>query len=204
MPSSPSVLFVSSECAPFVKAGGLGDVVGALPIALRALGCDVRVVMPRYDVIPMDRLQRHPAPLGVPFGNGEAWAGVAEATLPKSDVPIYFWTTSRSSAAAISTIRPALAAHDNLHRFGFLSRGALQLCKYLGWVPDVIHVHDWPTALVPIYLNTVEAPVRSRRARPSSRFTTSRIRRSSRRAISRSANSRGASCAPIRSRTWAP
>jgi starch synthase len=157
MPSSPSVLFVSSECAPFVKAGGLGDVVGALPIALRALGCDVRVVMPRYDVIPMDRLQRHTAPLGVPFGSGEAWAGVAEATLPKSDVPIYFLDHLSLFGRGYLYDPPGSAAHDNLHRFGFLCRGALQLCKYLGWVPDVIHVHDWPTALIPIYLNTVEA-----------------------------------------------
>src|SRR5580700_11223339 len=85
-----SVLFVSSECAPFVKAGGLGDVVGALPVALRALGIDARVVMPRYDVIPLEHLARHEAPLGVPLGPGEAWAGVAEATIPGSEVPVYF------------------------------------------------------------------------------------------------------------------
>ncbi len=155
--SPPSVLFVSSECAPFVKAGGLGDVVGALPVALRKLGCDARVVMPRYDVIPLDQLERHPTPLAVPLGGGEAWAGVAEANLPKSDVPVYFLDHMALFGRGYLYDPPGSVATDNLIRFGFLCRGALQLCKYLSWVPDVIHVHDWPTALVPVYLNTLEA-----------------------------------------------
>jgi starch synthase len=160
MPSAnsvSSVLFVSSECAPFVKAGGLGDVVGALPIALRALGIDARVVMPRYDVIPLKELARHPAPLGVPLGAGEAWAGVAEARLPGSDAAVYFLDHLALFGRGYLYDPPGSAAHDNLVRFAFLCRGALQLCKAIGWVPDVVHVHDWPTALVPVYLNTVEA-----------------------------------------------
>jgi starch synthase len=153
----PSVLFVSSECAPFVKAGGLGDVVGALPVALRALGIDARVVMPRYDVIPLDRLERRSAPLGVPLGAGEAWAGVSEAKIPGSDVPVYFLDHLALFGRGYLYDPPGSAAYDNLVRFGFLCRGALQLCKYLRWIPDVVHVHDWPTALVPVYLNTLEA-----------------------------------------------
>jgi starch synthase len=151
------VLFVSSECAPFVKAGGLGDVVGALPVALRALGIDARIVMPRYDVIPLDELTRHPAPLGVPLGSGEAWAGVAESVIPKTDTPVYFLDHMALFGRGYLYDPPGSAAYDNLIRFAFLCRGALQLCKHLDWFPDVIHVHDWPTALVPIYLNTLEA-----------------------------------------------
>jgi starch synthase len=158
MPKSPpSVLFVSSECAPFVKAGGLGDVVGALPVALRKLGCDARVVMPRYDVIPLDQLRRHDEPLAVPLGGGEAWAGVAEATLPGSDAPVYFLDHLALFGRGYLYDPPGSAAYDNLIRFAFLCRGALQLCRHLRWFPDVIHVHDWPTALVPVYLNTLEA-----------------------------------------------
>jgi starch synthase len=158
MPKSPpSVLFVSSECAPFVKAGGLGDVVGALPVALRALGWDARVVMPRYDVVPLDGLIRHSAPLGIPVGSGEAWAGVAEAKIPGSDAPVYFLDHTALFGRGYLYDPPGSSAPDNLIRFGFLCRGALQLCRHLGWFPDVIHVHDWPTALVPVYLNTLEA-----------------------------------------------
>lgn len=157
-PSSalPSVLFVASECAPFVKAGGLGDVVGALPGALRALGHDARVVIPRYDVIPTAGLQRHAAPLGVPLGAGDAWAAVYETRLPGSDVPIYFLDHERLFGRGYLYDPPGAFAGDNLVRFGFLSRGALQLARYLGWLPDVFHVHDWPSALLPLYLNTVE------------------------------------------------
>jgi starch synthase len=156
MPPPVSVLFVASECAHFVKAGGLGDVVGALPVALRALGHDARVVLPRYDVIATAGLARHAAPLGVPLGRGEAWAGVFETRLPDTDVPVYLLDHEALFARGYLYDPPGGYAVDNLVRFAFLCRGALQLCKSIGFTPDVFHVHDWPTALTPIYLNTVE------------------------------------------------
>src|SRR5258708_4916730 len=85
----PSVLFVASECAHFVKAGGLGDVVAALPVALRAAGHDARIVIPRYDTIAGHALVRRSAPLGRRLGAGDAWSAVAEARLPGSDVAVY-------------------------------------------------------------------------------------------------------------------
>src|SRR5580692_4847812 len=157
MPSKLSILFVASECAHFVKAGGLGDVVASLPVALRALGHDARVVIPRYDVIAPEGLWHHAGPLGVPLGNGEAWAALLEAVIPGSDVPVYLLDHQSFFGRGYLYDPPGGAALDNLVRYAFLCRGALQLCKRLGWTPDVIHVHDWPTALVPLYLNTVEA-----------------------------------------------
>ena len=156
MAARPSVLFVASECAPFAKAGGLGDVVGALPGALKALGYDVRVVIPRYDAIPVDNMRRLDQPLGVPLGRGEAWAGVYESRLPDTDVPVYLLDHLDLFGRGYLYDPPGGFAYDNLARFAFLSRGALQLCKMLNFYPDVIHAHDWPTALVPIYLNTIE------------------------------------------------
>jgi starch synthase len=153
----PSVLFVASECAQLVKAGGLGDVVGALPVALRALGIDARIVIPRYDVIPTHGLTRHSEPLGVPLGEGQAWSAVFETRLPGSDVPVYLLDHNRLFGRGYLYDPPGAHAADNLVRFAYLCRGALQLCKYLGFIPDILHVHDWPTALVPLYLNTVEA-----------------------------------------------
>ena len=157
MPDPASVLFVASECAHFVKAGGLGDVVGALPVALRALGHDARVVIPKYDAIASEGLLRHAQPLGVPLGGGEAWAGVLETRLPGSDVPVYLLDHEALFGRGYLYDPPGTMAWDNLVRFAFLCRGSMQLCKHLGWVPDVFHAHDWPSALVPIYLNTVEA-----------------------------------------------
>ena len=152
----PSVLFVASECAPYAKAGGLGDVVGALPGALKALGVDVRVVMPRYDSIRTDGMMRHPQPLGVPMGSGEAWCGVYETRLPNTDVPVYLLDHLALFGRGYLYDPPGAMTADNMVRFGLLSRGALQLCKMLHWNPDVFHVHDWPTSLLPVYLNTVE------------------------------------------------
>ena len=152
-----SVLFVASECAHFVKAGGLGDVVGALPVALHALGHDARVVIPRYDVIPSAGLVRHGAPLGVPLGGGNAWSAVLETRIPGSDVPVYLLDHEQLFGRGYLYDPPGAFALDNLVRYAFLCRGALQLCRHLKFAPDVFHVHDWPTALVPIYLNTIEA-----------------------------------------------
>ncbi|HEY8090007.1 MAG TPA: glycogen synthase GlgA [Polyangiaceae bacterium] len=153
----PSVLFVASECAHFVKAGGLGDVVAALPAALRDLGHDARIVIPRYDVIGSEGLARHAAPLGVPLGGGEAWASVLETRLPGTDVPVYLLDHEGLFGRGYLYDPPGSVAPDNLVRFAFLSRGAIQLCRHLGWTPDVFHVHDWPSALLPVYLNTLDA-----------------------------------------------
>jgi starch synthase len=153
-----SILFVASECTPFAKAGGLGDVVGALPLALKAAGHDVRVLLPRYGTISTQNLNPLPGALGVPIGAGEAWCGVFESRLPKSDVPIYFLEHGELFGDRRYLYDPPEGfAADNLARYTLLSRGALQLCKKLSWFPDVIHVHDWPSALIPLYLNTLEA-----------------------------------------------
>jgi starch synthase len=157
MPKRRSILFAASECAPFVKAGGLGDVVGALPAALQKLGHDVRIVLPRYGFVSTKGMKRHDAPLGVPLGAGEAWAGVVETRLPGTEVPVYFLEHDALFGRPYIYDPPGGLALDSLSRFAFLSRGALQLCKYLAWIPDVVHVHDWPTALVPVYMHTLEA-----------------------------------------------
>lgn len=153
-----SILFAASECVPFAKAGGLGDVVGALPKALAALGHDARIVLPRYGHISTSGMIRHPDPLGVPLGFGEAWCAVYETTLPGSSVPVYLLDHEQLFGSRSYVYDPPGGhAPDNLARFAFLSRGALQLGKKLGFLADIFHVHDWPTALTPLYLNTLEA-----------------------------------------------
>jgi starch synthase len=150
------VLFVASECAPFAKTGGLADVAGALPKALHARGIDARVVMPLYRGIPWDELDVLDGALSVPIGGGTARGRVRLGRLPKSDVPVYFLEHHHYYDREYLYGSATEAYSDNLERFTFLSRGALQLCRALGWYPDIVHANDWQSALVPVYLNTVE------------------------------------------------
>lgn len=150
------VLFVVSECVPYAKTGGLGDVAGALPLALAARGHDVRVVLPRYRSVMKFPATKLPWPLAVPVGHGEAWSAVWETRLKGSAVRVYFLEQNDlfDRAGIYNDARGDFG--DNLARFTFLSRGALKLCDYLGWTPEIVHAHDWPSSLAPIYLNTLD------------------------------------------------
>jgi starch synthase len=150
------VLFVASEVAPFRKTGGLADVAGALPKALRKRGMDVRVVMPLYAGMSWTELELLDGHLNVPMYFGLARGAVRRGRLPGSDVPIYFLEYNRFFDRPYLYGPPGQAYPDNLERFTFLSRGALELCTALGFQPDVVHANDWQTGLIPAYLNTVE------------------------------------------------
>ncbi len=158
MPDRPplKVLFVTSEVVPFAKTGGLGDVLGALPKALRRRGVDARVVVPLYAGIDWQALERLEGTLDVPMWWGNARAAVRLGYLPGSDVPVYFLEYHRYFDRPYLYGPSGEAYPDNLERFTFLSRGALQLAKALNFVPDVLHANDWQTALAPVYVNTVE------------------------------------------------
>jgi starch synthase len=150
------ILFIASEVAPFAKTGGLADVAGALPRALRDRGLDVRVVMPLYAGIDWNALEQLEGTLKVPMWWGTAQASVRRGTLPRSDVPIYFLEYHRYFDRPHLYGPPGDAYPDNLERFSFLSRGGLELCKAINFWPDVLHANDWQTALAPAYVNTVE------------------------------------------------
>ena len=135
---------VASEMVPFAKTGGLADVIGALPKALRTAGHDVCVVMPRYGWIAPERfdLQTVVPTLAVPIEDGYDHAMV-QATMV-ADVPVWF--------VAHDTYfnRDGMSMYDDDdRRFVFFCRAALELTKALDWKPDVIHCHDWHTAISP-------------------------------------------------------
>ncbi len=144
------LLFVVSECVPFAKTGGLGDVAGALPTALQERGHDVRLLMPRYRSVKTLPAARMAEPLAVPTSQGEQWAAVYRSELA-GGVPVYLLEHD------VLFDREGVYgdAHgsfdDNLTRYAFLSRAAFSLCDYLDFAPDVIHAHDWQAALVPVY-----------------------------------------------------
>ena len=159
MPDSTlNVLMVTSEVDPFAKIGGLADMVGSLARQLASSGVDVRIVLPRYYGIDVGKLRRLDGPLGVPVGGGEEWCAVYTGLLPRSQVPVYLLDHEELYGRdGVYGTRMVPSFDDNLRRFTVLCRGALQLVRRLGWIPDVVHCHDWPGALVPVYLNTIEA-----------------------------------------------
>ncbi len=149
------ILFVTPEVEPFVKVGGLADMTGALPKDLRRAGHDVRVVCPAYgSVRRVGEWRARLEPLGVEVGAAAQWARTWETVLPGSDVPAYFLENHDHFARPEVYTGPWGAHEDNDLRFAFLCRGALALCEQLGWIPDVIHCHDWTTGLLPLMLNT--------------------------------------------------
>lgn len=147
------ILMITSEAVPFAKTGGLADVVSALSYALKKIGYDVRIVMPRYYKINRNDLTPLPGALGVSIGNKEYWTEVFETTLPDSDIPVYFIDHEESfgrEGLYGSSFEPDFC--DNPKRFSILSHAAFQLCRKQHWIPDIMHAHDWPSALVPVLL----------------------------------------------------
>ncbi len=157
-PAAPAaalkVLFVASECAPYAKCGGLGDVVASLPKALRRLGVDARVAIPLYDSISRSKhgLTEEPS-CRVNCGGGEVngcgvWRGTADG-----DVPAWFIEHNRFFARGGLYDDRGTEFGDNAFRFGLLCMAAAQVCRDRGWIPDVVHVHDWPTAVLPALMD---------------------------------------------------
>jgi len=161
-----NILFVASEAFPFMKTGGLGDVCGSLPPALQALGCDVRVMMPGYrDALAQtDRLDTV-AQIDIPVSPPVA---LRETLLPGTRVPVWFVDCPPAFDRAGHPYHDAQGNPwpDNAARFALLARAAVAVALDSGirWQPDVVHCHDWQTALAPALLA-------SEQPRPASVFT---------------------------------
>ena len=146
------VLYCTSEARPFAATGGLGDVAGSLPQALRIrlIGC--RVVMPLYEDIPQELRDnmKFVTSLSVPVAWRRQYCGVFESRVGGV---IYYLIDNQYYFK-----RHGLYGHyDDAERFAFLSRAALEMLPYIDFKPDVIHCNDWQTALVPIYFSVFYA-----------------------------------------------
>lgn len=162
---------VSPEAVPYAKTGGLADVAGALPLELAKLGHDVRLIIPRYRCIdePLHMFRRV-TDVPVPTDDGPIRAVVEQEQAPSLSNKL----TGRVSAFAIRHDpffgRAGLYQEegrdypDNLERFSFFCRGVLALLARFDsaeqWKPDILHLHDWQTALCAVYLKTLYAKQR--------------------------------------------
>lgn len=148
--SSMKILFVASEVVPFAKTGGLADVAGALPKALAQLGHDVRVIMPRYRMVDRKRfgLKQARERVTVTVGTKHVSGGVFEAKMPNAAITTYFIDQPALFDRDGLYQDKGVDFPDNLERFSFFSHAVLKLIPQLGWQPQVVHCHDWQTALL--------------------------------------------------------
>ena len=144
------VLFASSEAYPFAMSGGLADVAGALPKALRKRLVGCRIVMPLYSCIPDELREKMNfiCSITVSVAWRRQYCGIFEAHM---DGVIYYFIDNQYYFK-----RDGLYGHyDDAERFAFFSRAVLDIIPHIGFTPDIIHCNDWQTAMVPVYLDTI-------------------------------------------------
>lgn len=148
-----SVAFIGSECHPFVKTGGLGDVMYALPRELVKQNCDVRVILPRYACIPQQYQDKMVYRGEFYMDLGETgrsyYVGIMEYVW---DGVVYDFIDNQEFFSAGN---PYISLVDDIPKYCYFSKAALAALNFMNWIPDVIHCHDWQAALVPVYLRTM-------------------------------------------------
>ncbi|MCQ2600064.1 MAG: glycogen synthase [Treponema sp.] len=151
------ILMISAEAVPFAKTGGLADAVSAMAITLTNMGHDVKIVIPRYYKIDRNKLKRLDEPMGIPVGGGEVWTAVYETSMPDCEkLKVYFIDHEQAFGRdGIYGTPSETDFHDNPYRFSILCHGAFQLCRKLGWIPDIMHCHDWSACPSLVFLKHI-------------------------------------------------
>lgn len=142
------VMFAVSECVPFIKSGGLADVAGSLPKELVKQGTEVTIIMPKYRDIPEKYLSSLEKVMDfrVQVGWRNQYCGLEK--LEQDGITFYFIDNEDYFK------RPGLYGYfDDGERFSFFNRAVLESLSYLSYYPDIIHCHDWHTAMIPFMLN---------------------------------------------------
>jgi starch synthase len=156
------ILYVASEADPFIKSGSIGDLAGSLPKTVKAMGHDIRVVLPGYGSINSRRFQIHNLlrmkDIEVPVGGKMEQASVRSSYLNSENqkVLVYFLANDKFFNREGLYFHPSTKKYfpDNDERFIFFCRGVLETLKKLRWQPDIIHCNDWQCGLIPAYLNS--------------------------------------------------
>ena len=147
-----SVAFIGSECYPFVKTGGLGDVMYALPKALVKQNCDVRVILPRYKCIPWEyqekMVYRGAFDMDLCADGSRYYVGIMEYVW---DGVVYDFIDNEEF---FGWGNPYTDLVQDIPKYCYFAKAALAALNYMDWIPDIIHCHDWQAALVPVYLRT--------------------------------------------------
>lgn len=144
-----NILFVASEGVPFIKTGGLADVVGSLPKCIDKEYFDVRVMMPKYTCIPQKwkDVMKYKTHFYMDFHWTNEYVGILEAEI--DDVTCYFI----DNESFFNGHTPySMSVIEDILKFTFFSKASLSALPVIDFRPDIVHCHDWQTALIPVYL----------------------------------------------------
>lgn len=147
------IAYIASECVPFIKTGGLADVVGTLPKIFDKKEYDVRIIMPNYKCIPMKfkEKMRYITNFQMDIGDRSLYVGIMH--LEYEGVSVYFI----DNEFYFNGEKPYGDAKWDIEKFSYFSKAALSILPVIGFRPDIIHCHDWQAGLVPVYLKTLFA-----------------------------------------------
>lgn len=149
-----NILLVASEVYPFAKTGGLGDVSGALPPALKKLGHDIRVIMPKYPCTTKAGQKIKSLNIDLKLSGFKEKGTLFESELA-GEVPVYLIKHDGYFHRKHIYGEPGSDYPDSVERFSFFSQAVLEAVKCLDFKPDVIHCNDWHTGLIPVYLKSL-------------------------------------------------
>lgn len=137
------VLFVAPECAPFVKVGGLADVIGSLPKSLKKLGVDVRIILPKYGTIKEKEWNLKKISF---FHLDKEKIAIFQTLLPKSNVIVYFLENKKYFSQ--KEVYLSSKEFKGFEKFLFFSKAVLEIFQKIKWKPEIIHCNEWETAIL--------------------------------------------------------
>lgn len=156
-----SVAFIGSECYPFVKTGGLGDVMHALAKELSKKNCDVKVILPRYACIDQKwqekMVYKGSFYMDLTSDGGQYYVGIMEYA---NDGVVYDFIDNQEF---FTSGNPYTSIIGDIPKYCYFAKAALAALNYMNWIPNVIHCHDWQAGLVPVFLRDTfrDSPVSS-------------------------------------------
>src|SRR3989344_359047 len=150
------VLFASAEVNPFAKVGGLADVAGSLPAAVKELGIDIRIVMPKYKTISEKQwqLEKIAEAVEIPWENKKIKINIWQGAHPKNNVPVYLIEEEEfisSGGIYIENDASSGGSLEEFYRFNIFTAAIPHLIKHLKIEPDILHINDWHLGLAPSF-----------------------------------------------------
>lgn len=159
-----SIAFIGSECYPFVKTGGLGDVMHALAKELSKKNCDVKVILPRYACIDQKwqekMVYKGSFYMDLTSDGGQYYVGIMEYV---NDGVVYDFIDNQEF---FTSGNPYTSIIGDIPKYCYFAKAALAALNYMNWIPNVIHCHDWQAGLVPVFLRDTfrDSPISSAKA----------------------------------------